>query len=428
MLFLYNALLCLLLPIAALPALVFMGLKDKYRNQLKGRLGIGLTTEAVKERRPRIWVHALSLGEVNAAVPFVKAAAKRWPGAGIICSASTKTGLAALKSALTGTAHMIVPMPFDLPPIIARFIRRLSPDCLVLVETDLWPNLIWTLRQKGIPVLLINGGISSRAQKRLKRLGKAFTTLIYGGLSHIAMQSEMDRARLLDLGLPKERTSAVGNIKYDIKCAGTTGPGDKRSELGLNRDGPVFVAGSTHKGEEAVIFSAFLNLKKEFPALKLIIAPRDPARGKEIAAMAKDLGLTADERSAGPGKTEADLLILDTLGELKDCYLAADIAFVGGSLVNAGGHNILEPAACGVPVIFGPNMESFRYAADELAANKAGLYVKDANGLEAAIRILLKDKDRRMEMGRRAKDLIAKNSGATMRYIGLLEKYIKETV
>lgn len=428
MLFLYNALMFLLLPVAALPVLAFMMFKDKYRSQLKGRLGIGLDTEAIEGRRPRIWVHALSLGEVNAAIPFVKAVAERWPGAGIICSASTRTGLAALKSTLTGTAHMIVPMPFDLPPIIARFIRRLSPDCLVLVETDLWPNLIWTPRRKGIPVLLINGAISSGAQNRLKRLGRAFTSLIYGGLSHIAMQSEMDRARLLDLGLPEDRVSAAGNIKYDIKCAGTTGPGDKRCGLGLpwlNEDGPVFVAGSTHKGEEAVIFSAFKTLKKEFQALKLVIAPRDPARGKEIAAMAEDLGLIANKRSDGPGLKEADLLILDTLGELKGCYPAADIAFVGGSLVDAGGHNILEPAACGVPVIFGPNMESFRYAADELLSDDAALCVRDAAGLEGAISTLLKDKDRRMEMGRRAKNLIARNSGATMHYVGLLEKYIK---
>jgi 3-deoxy-D-manno-octulosonic-acid transferase len=240
----------------------------------------------------------------------------------------------------------------------------------------------------------------------------------------------MDRTRLLDLGLPEDRVSAAGNIKYDIKCTGTPGPGDKRSELGLpwsNEDGPVFVAGSTHKGEEEVIFPVFKALKKEFPALRLVIAPRDPARGKEIAAMARNLELIAGLRSAGPAKTGTDLLILDTLGELKDCYPAADIAFVGGSLVDAGGHNILEPAACGVPVIFGPNMESFRYAADELLSDGAGLCVRDAAGLETAIRTLLKDKDRRMEMGRRAKALIARNSGAAMRYIRLLEKHIKET-
>ncbi|MGQ9499472.1 MAG: 3-deoxy-D-manno-octulosonic acid transferase [Dissulfurimicrobium sp.] len=433
MLFLYNILLVLFLPIVALPVLVFMGLKDKYRSQLNGRLGIGLNIEALKGKRPRIWVHALSLGEANAAVPFVKMVAKRWPKAGIICSASTKTGLTAIKNALTGTAHTIMPMPFDLLPLVARVIRRLSPDCLVLVETDLWPNLIWALRRKGIPVLLINGSISSRAQKRLKLLGKAFTNLIYGGLSHIAMQSEMDCLRLLELGLPKDRVIAAGNIKYDIKCEKTTdaiGSSDKKSWAWMSRpneDGAVFVAGSTHKGEEAVILPTFKTLKKEFPALKLVIAPRNPTRGKEIAAMAKKLGLIANKRSAGFGLEEADILILDTLGELKGYYLAADIAFVGGSLVNAGGHNILEPAACGTPVIFGPNIESFRYAADELLSDGAGLCVRDATGLEDALRTLLQDKGRRMEMGRRAKALIARNSGATMRYIRLLEKYIKET-
>ncbi|MGC9022737.1 MAG: 3-deoxy-D-manno-octulosonic acid transferase, partial [Dissulfurimicrobium sp.] len=292
------------LPAAALPVLAFMGFKDKYRGQLKGRLGIGLDARAIEGRYPRIWVHALSLGEANAAVPFIREVAKRWPDAGIICSASTKTGLNVLKDAFAGATRMIIiSMPFDLPPVIAHFIRRLSPNCLVLVETDLWPNLLWMLRRNRIPALLINGSISSRAHSRLKRLGTAFTDLIYGGLSHIAMQSEMDRARLLDLGLPEDRISTVGNIKYDIKCTEALNPMDKRRKLGLGEDGHVFVAGSTHKGEEAVIFSVFKALKKEFATLRLVIAPRDPARGKEVAAIARNLGLAADLRSAGSGKT-----------------------------------------------------------------------------------------------------------------------------
>lgn len=424
----YNALLFLLLPVAVPPALAFMGFKDKYRSQIKGRFGIGLDIRPLEGRYPRIWVHALSLGEVNAALPFVKAAAERWPRAGIICSASTKTGIAALKKALKGRAHVIAPMPFDLPFIAARFIRRLSPDCLVLVETDLWPNIIRQCGFRNTPVLLINGSISSQAQKRLKRLGRAFIDLIYGGIVHVAAQSEADRARFAGLGLPEDRLSVAGNLKYDIKCTeteGATSSGDKKRGFGFREDGPVFVAGSTHKGEEEVIFKAFMAIKREFPALRLIIAPRDTARGNELVAMAKEFGIIVNKRSAGPGEKEIDALILDTLGELKDCYLAADIAFVGGSLVDVGGHNILEPAACGVPVIFGPNIESFRYAADELVANRAGIYVRDAKGLEDAILSLLRDKDMRVDMGRRAKAVIAGNSGATIHYIKLLEKYIK---
>ncbi|MDA8162689.1 MAG: 3-deoxy-D-manno-octulosonic acid transferase [Desulfobacteraceae bacterium] len=426
MLLIYNTLQGLLLPLVAPPVFIYLEFKHKYRGHVSARLKLPHDIPGPKGYGPRIWIHALSVGEVNAAATLVRAVSKKWPRADIICSSSTKTGMAALRRSMAGMDGLVIQMPFDLMPLIRKLVNRLAPDCFVLIETDVWPNLIWTLKKKGVPVLMVNGSISSGAQKKLKRLGKTFAAFLYNGLDHLAMQSEDDRRRLLDLGLPKDKVSVAGNLKYDIKCAPDQEQDKKKKELGLKPDGPVIVAGSTHKGEEAPMLAAFLSLSRDLPGLQLVIAPRDPDRGKEIWRMAEGLGLTVKLRSAMDRAADAQILVLDTLGELAGCYKIADIAFVGGSLMDAGGHNILEPAACGVPVIFGPHMESFRDVADRFVSAGAGIAVGNAKEMERAIRRLLLDKDMRIRMGKLAKDLIKKDGGATLRCLKLISDAIQE--
>ena len=421
-LIIYNLLQIAALPWLGPPALLYLLSRSKYRAHLAGRLGRLPGLSPLKGRFPRIWVHALSVGEVNAAAALVTAISQRWQEAGIICSATTATGLTALKKKLGRTAHVIITSPFDLLPIVNKVIREISPDCFILVETDVWPNWVWNMRQSGIPTMLVNGSLSSRSSERLSHLGPV-KDLLYGGFDLLAMQSPDDRERLLGLGFPRDRVSAPGNLKYDLKV-----PQIDQAErvlfgkaLGLKPAAPLWVAGSTHPGEEELILAAHKGLKGIFPWLQLLLAPRNPERGPELESLAREMGFKAVRRRAAEKPGDADVVILDTLGELLKCYSLCDIAFVGGTLVNnIGGHNLLEPAAYGVPVVFGPYVESVRTIAEDLLACGGGERVSGKGELESVLTRLLNGSSERKNMGDKAKDLLQQNRGAVSRYLDLV--------
>ena len=422
-LIIYNLLQVAALPWLGPPALLYLLSRSKYRGHLAGRLGRLPDLSPLKGRSPRIWVHALSVGEVNAASALVTAISQRWQGAGIICSATTATGLTAFKKKLDRTAHVITTAPFDLLPLVNKVIKAISPDCFILVETDVWPNWIWSMRHSGIPTMLVNGSLSSSSAERLSHLGPV-KDILYGGFDLLAMQSPYDRERLLRLGFSTDRVSAPGNLKYDLEVP-QIDESEKvllRGAIGLEPTAPLWVAGSTHPGEEKLILAAHKGLKHVFPGLQLLLAPRDPKRGPELESLAREMGFKAVRRSAVEKSGDVDIVVLDTLGELLKCYSLCDVAFVGGTLVNIGGHNLLEPAAYGVPVLFGPYVESARTIAEDLLTCGGGRRVSGKEELQGVLNKLLEDSSERRNVGDRAKDLLQKNQGAVSRYLDLVAK------
>ncbi|MEA1867437.1 MAG: 3-deoxy-D-manno-octulosonic acid transferase [Thermodesulfobacteriota bacterium] len=427
-LIIYNLLQVAALPWLGPPALLYLLSRSKYRGHLAGKFGRLPNLSPLKGRSPRIWVHALSVGEVNAASALVTAISQRWQGAGIICSATTATGLTALKKKLGHTAQVITTAPFDLLPLVNKVIKAVSPDCFILVETDVWPNWIWSMRQSGIPTMLVNGSLSSRSAERLSRLGPV-KDILYGGFDLLAMQSPYDRERLLRLGFSTDRVSAPGNLKYDLEVP-QIDESEKvllREAIGLEPTAPLWVAGSTHPGEEELILAAHKGLKQVFPELQLLLAPRDPKRGPELEFLAREMGFKAVKRSeVEKSGNVVDIVVLDTLGELLKCYSLCDVAFIGGTLVNIGGHNLLESAAYGVPVLFGPYVESALTIAEDLVACGGGRRVSGKEELQVALNKLLGDFPERRNMGGKAKDLLQKNQGTVFRYLDLLAKALWE--
>ncbi|OPL16955.1 MAG: hypothetical protein AVO38_06550 [delta proteobacterium ML8_D] len=423
----YNLIQVTTLPFLGPLALLYFFSRSKYRGHLAGRLGRLPDLSPIQGRSPRIWVHALSVGEVNAASPLIKGISQRWQGAGIICSATTAAGLTNLRKKLGRTAHVITTAPFDLLPLVNRVIKEISPDCFILVETDIWPNLIWSMRQSGIHTMLVNGSLSSLSAGRLSHLGPV-KDILYGGFDSLAMQSPYDSRRLLKLGCNPDKVSAPGNLKYDIEV-----PKIEESEkvllrkaTGLKDMSPLWVAGSTHPGEESLIFAVHRDLKQSFHGLQLLIAPRDPKRGFELEALAKEMGFKVARRSSMIAKSGVvDIVVLDTLGELLKCYSLCDIAFVGGTLVNIGGHNLLEPAAYGVPVIFGPYVESARSIAEDLLACGGANRVSGKKELKEVLNRLFQNPGECRDMGNKAKALLQKNQGAVSRYLDLITKALE---
>jgi 3-deoxy-D-manno-octulosonic-acid transferase len=428
MLLLYNLLQAAALPLVGPLGLLYAFLGTRYRSQLTGRLGRLPDISVLENRSPRIWMHALSVGEVNAAVPLAEAICRTWPNGGLICSATTATGLAALRTRLADTAHVITASPFDILPVVDRFVVSLNPDCFVLVETDIWPNWIWDLRRRSVPALLVNGAVSSRSADRLSCLGP-LPAFLYAGFDVIAMQSGDDRDRLLATGVNPEDVQVLGNLKYDLEVPTLTEMERAvlRGELGLEPASRLWIAGSTHEGEEKTILAVHGALKTAFPDLQLLLAPRDPGRAPGVEALAQMAGLKAVRRSAGAQRgSSADVLILDTLGELLKCYGLAEVAFVGGSLVDVGGHNVLEPAAYGIPVLFGPYVESCSEASADLEACGGGVRVSGMDDMVETLMRLLASRQIRMEMGGRARGLVEAHRGAVGRHIRMIAKVLEK--
>ncbi|HID97833.1 MAG TPA: 3-deoxy-D-manno-octulosonic acid transferase [Thermodesulfobacteriaceae bacterium] len=427
MLFIYNLIMLGSLPLWGPPFLLYLLAKPKYRRHLRERFGRLPDAVGLSGRSPRIWIHALSVGEVNAASVLADGIREKWPGAGIVCSAATAMGLEALRQKMGDSADIVTICPYDIPCLVRRFIRALKPECFVLVETDIWPNIVWGLKKQGVPVVLVNGRLSSRSARRLSRF-RFMAGLLYGGFDTAAMQSEDDRQRLVKAGLPARSIQVLGNLKYDVKISEINAREKEfiREELGISRRNPVWVAGSTHPGEEELILSCHRKLKAVFEDLQLVLAPRDPCRGEEIECMARRIGLSVARRSAGVSDSPRDVLVLDTLGELVRCYSISVAAFVGGSLIDDGGHNLLEPAAFGVPVLFGPYIESVRELADDLAACGGGMKIRAPADLEKVLTMLLKNPSVKENMGEKARALVIRNRGAVSACLGLIGRILSD--
>lgn len=420
------------------PFLLFRAVvSPKYRGRILQRLGSGIAdlTEPLAHNRERIWIHALSVGEVLSAQPLVRDLRQACPSALLIFSATTKTGEKLAGEVLTRDVDLFIPFPFDIFGIAKKFIDQVNPDLFVLVETDFWPNLLTIMQRKNIPVILINGRISQTSFKRYQRFRFIFLPM-FNSFRFISMQTDSDVNKMIELGVCADRVKALGNLKYDAVLPDTVGWNREqrpisfyRKQFGISSEKIVWIAGSTHAGEEVAILSAYKRLSLLFPNLFLVVAPRDVSRGREIKETADRLGLTVRRRTA-PFQDEeipgAPLLILDTMGELTRMYSFCDIAFIGGSLVPEGGHNPLEPAAFGKPILFGPYMDDFTEISSDLLERDAAIVCHDEDEIFEVLKKLLVKDFLREEMGKRAQALVLQHRGVTRRHIEII-RFILET-
>lgn len=410
---LYTLLLYLALPFVSLIVLARGFREREYWRGWRERFGAGATRAG-----GGLWVHAVSVGEVQVAALLVHALRERAPALEVTLTCATPTGRTLARTLLP---HIEVSYaPYDLPGSVRRYLARLRPRLLVLIESELWPNLLHQLKRAGTPTLIASARISARSAERYRRLPGLLRAALQGGV-WVAAQSEADAQRFIALGVPRGRVSVVGNLKFDrVPSADTAARGAAlRSQYAQAR--AVWVAGSVHPGVELQsVLSAQRRVRERLDAL-LVLAPRHPPRFEEMAELISSQGWRLLRRSSGAHDAQAEVLLLDTLGELQDFYAAADVAFVGGSLVPVGGHNVLEPAALGVPVLSGPQLSNSPEVARVLTAQGALTVVEDADALASAVQGLLADADLRARRGAAARVVIEANRGALERVLVLID-------
>ncbi|WP_167505871.1 3-deoxy-D-manno-octulosonic acid transferase [Desulfosediminicola flagellatus] len=414
---LYNILQLILLIIFWPLIFAFVVFKPKYRKRIPARLGFPLPTRTVRKKGPTFWVHALSVGETTSAVPLVKGLRKHYPESRIVVSVSTESGEALAKTLLATTADEIFSSPLDILPVLSRFVLQIQPDVYILVETDFWPNILSVFRRKKIPTLLVNGRISEKSLADYKKFSFFFTPM-FRCFSHLVMQSETDRLNILKLNIDQDKLHTLGNLKMDAHINIATD--DMKFSKLLPENKRIIVAGSTHPGEEEVIFSAYSSLKTHYPDTYLVLAPRKPERAEEILALGAEQNLCGVRRSEKLSEF-GDYFLLDTIGELADAYRHGAISFVGGTLVAEGGHNPIEPASMGIPVLFGPHMEDFAEVASNLIHSGGAVSVANHSELESTLRELMSDSTKREQMGLAAKACIDSQKGVIKQHIDLIQ-------
>lgn len=367
-----------------------------------------------------IWIHALSVGEVVSALPLVRALGLKYPHKDIVFTVSTERGMAIAQKELKHKVRALLTMPVDSWWCIRRIVHLVRPSIFILVETDIWPALIDYLKRRGIESILVNGRISPRTL-RSYRMFPFLTRKMFKPLKLCLMQSDLDRDRLLQAGIdPTEKVRAVGNIKFDRDWVPMSQE-ERYKWLDLLRLEPeniIWVAGSTHRGEEGVVLEVFKLLRSSFPLLRLVLALRKIEQSDDVLTQARDMGLKAVLRTGlSKNSHPYEVLILDSLGELDRIYGVSKVSFVGGSLVPIGGHNLLEPASFGCPVLFGPHTHNFVLMSELLVEAGGGRRVQDGRDLYEAVKMLVGDAEMCRRMGMSAKEFVEKNRGALDRVV-----------
>jgi 3-deoxy-D-manno-octulosonic-acid transferase len=388
---------------------------------LRARLGYGTPGRLA---RPAGWIHAVSVGESIAALPFVAGLRERYPDLPLVVSTVTETGAHVVRERLGALAQHRY-FPLDLPGAVARVVDGINPAFLVCMETELWPNLLRLLHTRQVPVVIANGRLSDRSFRRYS-LVRSFMGPLLEPVDLFAMQSEEDARRIVTLGAQPGRVVVTGNMKHDAAVSSGQMAERWRQRLGLASARRVWVAGSTHRGEEDVVLEAHAAARRDHPDLALVIAPRHPERAAEVLALVEARGWAAARRSALTEGGEAGaVVILDTVGELAELYAIADVVFVGGSLVASGGHNMLEPARLRKPVLFGPHTANFRETASALTESGGGFVVRSAAELTSRLRRLLAQEADRERAGEAGYAAVASRQGAVRRTLDLLGPLIE---
>ncbi len=427
---LYNA----LLSVAALFIIPFFLVKivftGKYRASIGAKFGIyPPRIFAQMHGTPRIWLHAVSVGEVTAAAPIISSLRERYPGACLILSTGTETGQEMARRIVTD-ATISIYFPLDIPSVIRKVLTAVNPDIFVAVETEIWPNFIRACKARGIPVVMVNGRISPRSFKRY-RLTRFFWKRVMNTIDAMGVISELDASRLKALGVESAKIRVRGNAKYDGLAARADDAIKKEigARLDIGPGTPVFVAGSTHEGEEAVVMEVYQGLRERYPEMLMVIVPRHPERSDSVMSLFHDAGfhdcVTMSRIRVGERRCGRRVVIIDVIGELFKIYSLATVVFCGGSLVPRGGQNILEPAAWGTVVLYGPSMEDFTDERERLEMVGGGITVSDGNRLMDEILRLMEDPDARRRRGEAGRTVVASNRGAAQRYADLISEVLE---
>lgn len=423
----YNFFLTVLI-LLSLPLLpIFLLLGKRFREGFFQRLGFYPRSlrEALRGSRC-VWIHAVSVGEVLSAAPLALELKTRFRGHKILLSTATATGHRTARRMLAGVDGVVY-FPLDHPWIAGRALRFFDPLLIIFIEAEMWPNFLRGAYRRGIPTVLLSGRLSARSFRRYS-LFRFFFSAVFRQWSAAGMQTQEDAERMLGLGLHAERVAVTGNLKH--------APWDKggldQGALDWNRDdkgeaGRVVVAGSTHRGEEELLLEVFLSLQSRFPGLRLVLAPRHPHRFAEVDRLLRKKGIRYQRQSQrNGGKTGLpEVIFLDTLGDLPAFYAFADVAFVGGSLVDAGGHNPLEPARCRKPIVFGPYMRNFSLVAREMKDKGGAIEVQGREDLLQGLSDLLQDPERAARMGEIAFQVVKGDRGVVERSLKLVGRYLQ---
>ncbi|EAR20426.1 lipid IV(A) 3-deoxy-D-manno-octulosonic acid transferase [Nitrococcus mobilis] len=417
---LYSILLYLSLPVVLARLLLRSRRAPAYRRRWAERFAL---IPAIAGRP--VWIHAVSVGETVAAAPLIERLLTEHPGIPIVVTTTTPTGSQRVR-ALLGTRVRHYYAPYDLPDVVARFFRRVAPRLVVVMETEIWPNLLATAQRRGIPVVLANARLSARSAAGYRRVAGLLRPAL-GAFHTIAAQSEADARRFRTLGAPVQRVQINGNMKFDLEISAVSLMAGHALRAALDPQRPVWIAASTHQGEEPLVLEAQRTMHAYAPQALLILVPRHPERFEAIATLCRRSGLETARRSTRERvRSTTQVYLADTMGELPLLYAAADVAFVGGSLVAAGGHNVLEPAALGIPVLVGPHVSNCAELVAGLEAVEGLVRVTDTAFLAQAVADLLGNKRRRLALGERARQQLEVNKGATQRLYETIHPLLTE--
>lgn len=419
--FLYTSFLYLLLPFAFLRLWLRSFKAPACRQRFAERLGYFKPPM----KAPSLWLHAVSLGEVNAASPLIKALLEQYPDTPLVVTTMTVTGSEAVQR-LFGSSVFHVYLPYDLPFAIKGFLKRIQPKLAIIMETELWPNLFQHCAQRHIPLTVVNARLSTHSFKNYKRLGKLIHPML-NCINMLAAQTTADAERFIQLGLSAQRVQTLGNIKFDVSLdQEKIAAGKALRESWGGR--PVWIAASTHKGEEEYVLNAFADIKEHFPRALLVLVPRHPQRFEEVIALCsqrfKVISRTEQKELHKNCDADTDIFVGNTLGEMPLFYATADVAFIGGSLIAIGGHNLLEPAMLSLPTITGPHLFNFTEISQLLIATGAMIKIEEPGMLATETIRLLKDPLQCQKMGKRGQALVLEGQGALTRCLQLIEKLI----
>lgn len=410
--FIYSLLFYLLVPIIIL-RLIWRGIKaPSYRQRWLERFAY----HSSNIPQGGIWIHAVSMGEVQAAIPLIKALFSDFPQYSILITTMTPTGSQRVQKVF-GKQVSHVYLPYDLPGAIERFLNRIQPRLLIIMETELWPNLLYSCNKRKIPVILANARLSANSAAGYKRIN-SLVRQMFSGITALAAQTSLDAARFIQLGISPRRVHITGSIKFDIKLADNLTEQAQllRNQWGIQRR--IWIAASTHEGEEEIILAAFQKLKSHIKDLLLIIVPRHPERFNKVAAKCQKFSIS--RRTENNINFNTDIYLGDTMGELPLLYAASDIAFVGGSLVAIGGHNSLEPAALGLPVIMGPHVFECEAIFKNLLQANAATQVNNTTQLILAVTMYFSNHKLKTQTGENGRLFVKQNQGALQALLNII--------
>lgn len=416
----YNILQLLLAPLIILYlSYVYFTSREKWHSLLP-RLGHGLKSfQKADKKGPVIWIHALSVGETTSAIPLIEEIIREEPEIFIVFSVTTTSGRKLAEEKVSSLVDKIVPFPLDIFFVVEMFIKKINPDLFILVETDFWPNLLCSLHSNNIPAILVNGRISEKSMKKYRSCHFFFKPM-FNHFSSLCMQTDVDADNMYHLGISKNKLNTLGNLKYN---SGISARSESSIPFTVSPENLFILCGSTHPGEEEIILCAYGKLISKHQHLKLGIAPRQPSRADDIADLTDGCNFSLRRYSSRPDQL-ADLLIVDTIGDLAELYSICDIAFIGGSLVPEGGHNPLEATFHGIPCLFGPFMDDFQEISQELIKTQAALKVSDSTTLFDTLDQLVSSDQFRNETGEKAKDYMSQHKDVIPAHLAIIRKYL----